>query len=375
MHVQPVVNDRDVHSLSKDAVRPHARDVHRVLLHHRIDDVPLAGEERVRDRETTGNLRNEFRDGRDGGGDLRQCSGRARRVGAGENARAVEYGREGDELALGPFFEVLPLEGPHRMHAAGMQPGVRLLEKRVPLQDGVALGDELFVSQRTTDERPRGPRLDHAVRRAEQVVVRQLAHLLDQLGAQAARPLRRRLARARGQLEDVVDVAVVGPLRRLGGARGADDQREQEHDQSWGPLGHLAAGSGQTDGMRQRAMLQSSDSNYSSSTTLVFLAFFALGASSVTAAASDARRAFFSFLSRLRSSSSTSTTSTAVVSVSASASSALRFFFLSFLGDSIVASSTTADVDATGASSSIAVIVAAGWVGMIVAGTPSSWTE
>lgn len=181
MHVETVVDNRDVDTLSDDALLPNTRHVDRVLGLNAVDEVPLFRPQRVEDAELGSGGRDQL----------------GRRTAAGQVPKGPGGRRQDGQIALDAHARLLPLErqdqarvkgrgGPLRglrMSAEGPPP-----EQVVPLQDTIPLalfepGERTRSYARLIRHWRRCPSLfarrDLARLCPDQVVTLQLSDLLD----------------------------------------------------------------------------------------------------------------------------------------------------------------------------------------------------
>lgn len=230
VHVEAVVDDGDVDSLSDVALLPHSGHINRVLGHDVVDEMPLFRPQRVKDVELARGGCNQASDGgRHGGALAGQTSPKGREVGRREDRR----------IALDAHARFLPLERTDepRMGSGGRgsfrvrcESETSSSQEVVPLEHFVPLP----VLQTRKGSRPHAVLIwrDGCRRRptffsqpdlsclgADQVMPLQFADLLDVFCAEYLRNLGRRpvcCVRVRlVEFEDVVDVSVVTPLGRL----------------------------------------------------------------------------------------------------------------------------------------------------------------
>lgn len=232
MHVEAVVDDGDVDSLSDVALLPDSGHVDRILGQDVIDEMPLFRPQRVKDAELARGGRDQASDGgRHGGALAGHTSPKGREVGRR---------REDGQVALDSHARFLPLERPDEPRRRSGRRSCSFRVRResetsssqevVPLEHLVPLpilqtgkGSRPHAALIWRDGRRRRPtlfsQLDLSSLGADQVVPLEFADLLDvfcaeELGNLVRRPVR--CVRVRlVEFEDVVDVSVVTPLRRL----------------------------------------------------------------------------------------------------------------------------------------------------------------
>ena len=190
MHVEAVVDDGDVDSLSDVALLPDSRHVDRVLGQDVIDEVPLFRPERVKDAELARGGRDQASDGgRHGGALAGQTSPKGREVGR----------REDGQVALDSHARFLPLERPDEPRMRSGRRGSSRMRREsetspsqevVPLEHLVPLpilqtgkGSRPHAALIWRDGRRRRPtffsQLDLSCLGADQVMPLEFADLLD----------------------------------------------------------------------------------------------------------------------------------------------------------------------------------------------------